>query len=155
MKKASSDLLLLDVNVLLAIAWPNHQFHATAISALSSRSRWATCALTQLGFIRLSSNPAVSGTARSPAEAAALLSRLVSDPFHMYLGSLPAPASEAWRDAFLPLLGHQQVMDAYLVRLAAANNAILLTFDRRMESRAGGHSRVIVLGSESLKMSDA
>jgi len=37
MKKVSSDLLLLDVNVLLAIAWPDHQFHATAIAALSRR----------------------------------------------------------------------------------------------------------------------
>ncbi|HZT29574.1 MAG TPA: hypothetical protein VFA33_06825 [Bryobacteraceae bacterium] len=45
MKKASPDLLL-DVNVLLAIAWPNHQFHLTAIAALSSQNRWATCALT-------------------------------------------------------------------------------------------------------------
>ncbi len=66
MKKASSDLLLLDVNVLLALAWPNHQFHAAAIAALSSRARWATCALTQLGFIRLSSNPAAIATAKSP-----------------------------------------------------------------------------------------
>jgi hypothetical protein len=29
--------MLLDVNVLLAIAWPNHQFHVAAIEALSSR----------------------------------------------------------------------------------------------------------------------
>jgi hypothetical protein len=34
MKKDSSDLLLLDVNVLLAIAWPNHQLHEAAIKAL-------------------------------------------------------------------------------------------------------------------------
>ena len=69
MKKASSDLLLLDVNVLLAIAWPNHQFHASAIAAVSPQNRWATCALTQLGFIRLSSNPAAIPTAKSPHEA--------------------------------------------------------------------------------------
>jgi hypothetical protein len=40
MKKMSSDLSLLDVNVLLAIAWPNHQFHAEAIAALSAQNRW-------------------------------------------------------------------------------------------------------------------
>ena len=38
MKKESSKLLLLDVNVLLALAWPNHQFHATATRRLE-RSR--------------------------------------------------------------------------------------------------------------------
>jgi uncharacterized protein len=145
MKKASSDLLLLDVNVLLAIAWPNHQFHAAAIASLSSQNRWATCALTQLGFIRLSSNPAVVATAKSPYEATALLARLVADSLHVYVDSLPAPASEHWRDAFAKLLGHQQVTDGYLLRLAAANNAVLVTFDRRLESLAGGEPTVMVL----------
>jgi toxin-antitoxin system PIN domain toxin len=146
MKKASSDLLLLDVNVLLAIAWPNHQFHAAAIAALSSQNRWATCALTQLGFIRLSSNPAAIATAKSPHEATGLLARLVADSLHIYLDSLPAPTSEHWRDAFAAILGHQQVTDAYLLRLAAANNAVLVTFDRRLESVSGGKLRVTVLG---------
>ena len=146
MKKGSSDLLLLDVNVLLAIAWPNHQFHAAAVKALSSRKRWATCALTQLWFIRLSSNPAAIATAKSPQEATGLLSRLIADSLHVYLDCLPAPASEDWRDAFAELLGHQQVTDAYLLRLAAANNAMLVTFDRRLESLAGGRPRVTVLG---------
>lgn len=145
MKKASSDLLLLDLNVLLAIAWPNHQFHAAAIAALSSRNRWATCALTQLGFIRLSSNPSAIATAKSPQEAAQLLARLVADSFHVYLDSLPAPASEDWRDAFATLLGHQQVTDAYLLRLAAANEAVFVTFDRRLQSVGQGTPKVAVL----------
>lgn len=146
MKKASSELLLLDVNVLLAIAWPNHQFHTTAIAALGSQGRWATCALTQLGFIRLSSNPAAIATAKSPSEAVDLLARLVADSLHIYLDSLPAPASTDWRDAFEKLLGYNQVTDAYLLRLAAANHAALVTFDRRLQSVAGGSPRVIVLG---------
>ena len=146
MKKTSSDLLLLDINVLLAIAWPNHQFHAAAIALLSSKRRWATCALTQLGFIRLSSNPAAIPTAKSPEEARDLLARLVADSLHVYLDSLPAPVSDDWRDAFLKLLGHQQVTDAYLLRLAAVNNAVLVTFDRRLENAAGGKPKVTVLG---------
>jgi len=146
MKKASSDLLLLDVNVLLAIAWPNHQFHSGAIAALSSQKRWATCALTQLGFIRLSSNPAAIATAKRPQEAAGLLERLVADSFHVYLDSLPAPISEDWRDTFANLLGHQQVTDAYLLKLAAFNNATLVTFDHRLEILARGKPRVTVLG---------
>jgi uncharacterized protein len=146
MKKASSDLLLLDVNVLLAIAWPNHQFHAAAIAALSSQNRWATCALTQLGFIRLSSNPAAIPTAKTPQEATGLLARLVADSLHTYLDSLPAPVSEDCKEAFRNLLGHQQVTDAYLLRLAAVNGAVVVTFDRRLESAAGGKPKVTVLG---------
>jgi uncharacterized protein len=146
MKKTSSDLLLLDLNVLLAIAWPNHQFHAAAISALASRTkRWATCALTQLGFIRLSSDPAAVTTAKSPFEAANLPARLVADSSHVYLESLPGPASESWRDAFATILGHQEVMDAYLLNLAPTSGAALLTFDRRLE-RLAEDKPVIVLG---------
>lgn len=139
------DLLLLDVNVLMAIAWPNHQFHKAAIEALGSNRRWATCALTQLGFIRLSSNPAVVDAGRRPQQAAELLGRLISDPFHVYVDLLPAPASAGWQDVFEKLLGHKQVTDAYLLRLAAANQAVLLTFDRRLESLAGDRARVKVL----------
>lgn len=144
MKKTSSEPLLLDVNVLLAIAWPNHQFHAAALEALGANCRWATCALTQLGFIRLSSNPAAVAPAASPREAAGLLARLVEDPHHVYFDSLPAPAAQ--REAFDSLLGHRQVTDAYLLHLAAAHDAVLLTFDRRLESLAGRHARVRILG---------
>jgi len=147
MKKASSDLLLLDVNVLLALAWPNHQFHAAAIVALSqSRGRWATCALTQLGFIRLSSNPAAIPTAKSPSESASLLAHLVADPMHLYLDTLPAPVSDGWLGSFERILGHRQVTDAYLLQLAAANRATLLTFDRRLQNAGAGEGSVTLLG---------
>src|SRR5512137_2417140 len=86
--------MLLDVNVLVALAWPNHQFHRLARGRLErSREPWATCALTQLGFIRLSSNPAVVGISKTPLEAAALLAQFLRDPQHVYLDSLPAPAA--------------------------------------------------------------
>lgn len=146
MKKASSELLLPDVNVLLAIAWPNHQFHAAATAALSGGNRWATCVLTQLGFIRLSSNPAVVATARTPGEATRLLAGMTADSLHVYLDSLPAPVSHNRRDAFGEILGHRQVTDAYLLRLAAENKAVLVTFDRRLESIRGSQPKVRVLG---------
>jgi len=107
MKKATSELLLLDVNVLLAMAWPNHQFHRAVIKRLeSSRNRWATCALTQLGFIRLSANPAVVPGPRRPAEAAALLSLMVQDARHVYLEALPSPVARDFGAALARLLGH-------------------------------------------------
>jgi hypothetical protein len=49
--------LLLDVNVLLAVARPNHQFHAAGLLTAGG-SVWATCGLTQLDFTRLSADPA-------------------------------------------------------------------------------------------------
>ena len=124
--------LLLDVNALVALAWPNHQFHRAVVARLDRRTapHWATCALTQLGFVRLSSNPAVVGVRRTPAQAVDLLAELVRDRRHRYLEICPALPSVAAR--FRLLLGHQQVTDAYLIAIAAANDAVLLTLDRRL-----------------------
>ncbi len=94
--KNRSETLLLDTNVLLALAWPSHQFHAAAPRRLQvAEQRWSTCALTQLGFIRLSSNPAAVPAAVAPSAAAALLAEMVRDPLHLYLERLPSPT---WKD---------------------------------------------------------
>jgi hypothetical protein len=144
MKKASSRLLLLDVNVLVALAWPNHQFHAAAIRRLErSRDRWASCALTELGFIRLSSNPAAVTPAKRPAEAAALLKMLKQDPLHVYLDSLPSPAGDKVMGGFERIFGSKQVTDAYLLALARQHRARLLTFDARLRALGEPETEVI------------
>ncbi len=124
--------LLLDVNALLALAWPNHQFHVAVLARLEKRPspRWATCALTQLGFVRLSSNPKIVEVRKTPAEAVALLTALTQDRQHEYLETLPALPLIA--NVFRGLLGHQQVTDAYLLGVAETNGATLLTLDRRI-----------------------
>ena len=128
--------LLLDVNALMALAWPNHQFHRAVVARLERQPppRWATCALTQLGFVRLSSNPAIVGVRRAPSQAVDLLTELVRDRRHRYLETCPPLPSVAAR--FQRLLGHQQVTDVYLIAVAAANDAVLLTLDRRLTPTA-------------------
>jgi hypothetical protein len=146
MKKESSRLLLFDVNVLLALAWPNHQFHAAATRRLErSRERWATCALTELGFIRLSSNPAAVAPAKTPAEAAALLGALTGDPLHVYIEPLPSPVGEDGRAGLSKILGSRQVTDAYLLFLARRHGAVFVTFDTRLKSVAAAESQLEVL----------
>ena len=137
--------LLLDVNALMALGWPNHQNHRAVVTRLDRRPapEWATCALTQLGFVRLSSNPAVVGVRRTPAQVVAVLASLVADRRHRYLPSLPALPDVA--SHFDHLLGHQQVTDAYLLAVAAANEAILLTLDRRLAPPAAVSANVEVL----------
>jgi uncharacterized protein len=145
MKKASSELLLLDLNCLVALAWPTHQFHGAAVRRLERvRGQWATCALTQLGFIRLSSNPTVVGVRKNPAEATALLCALVDDPQHLYLESLPSPAREPAARAFQGILGTQQVNDAYLTALAERYGATLLTFDIRIRAMVGSRGKAVI-----------
>jgi len=147
MTKASSESrpLLLDVNALLALAWPTHQFHDAVLERLERRpaAKWATCLLTQLGFVRLSANPAIVDVRQSPAQAIDLLQRLTADEHHLYFDVLPSLGSV--ESTFRRLLGHQQVTDAYLVAVAAANDATLLTLDQRLVSTFVGADRVEAL----------
>jgi predicted nucleic acid-binding protein len=52
-------IALLDVNVLVAFFDPDHVHHDLAHDwfAGQRRSGWATCAITESGFVRVISNP--------------------------------------------------------------------------------------------------
>ena len=121
---------LLDTNVLLALAWPNHQHHCQAHVWFASQAKkgWATCAFTQLGFIRLSSNPAYTANAVAPQEAATLLQKWTRLKGHHFWAS-PAADSPA---IYLRTVGHQQVNDAWLVEVARRNAGRLVTLDTRL-----------------------
>jgi len=121
---------LLDTNVLLALAWPNHQHHSVAHTWFRKFSKhgWATCAFTQLGFIRLSSNPAFTADAVLPREAARLLQQWVKMEAHQFWKSPSAAGEMIYEHA----LGHQQVNDAWLVEVARTNKGKLVTLDGRI-----------------------
>jgi len=134
---------LLDVNVLLALAWPNHQHHQAAHRWFASEKgrSWATCPLTELAFVRLSSNPAFTRDAVRPADALRLLAVLRRHPRHRAWAELP-PVEEL---RSLSLLGHQQVTDAYLLLVARRHRGVLATFDRRVASIAGAEGDVLAI----------
>ena len=123
-------VLLLDANVLLALAWPHHPFHQRAIARLArrERARWATCLLTQAAFVRLSSNPAIIPGAKSPAEAGYLLGELTDDPNHVFLEAKSRQLPRL-QELLARCHGHNQVNDAFLIWLALSHGASVLTFD--------------------------
>jgi toxin-antitoxin system PIN domain toxin len=125
---------LLDINMLLALTWPNHQHHAQAHDwfAVQAKRGWATCAFTQLGFVRLSSNPAYSPDAVPPQDAAALLQHWTRHKAHHFWNS-PAADMAA---IYVRALGHQQVNDAWLVEVARKNKGKLVTLDTRLSAHA-------------------
>lgn len=122
---------LLDVNLLLAAAWPNHRHHAIARNWLvaNASSGWATCPITQCGFVRISCNAKLQPTPVSPRDAIKTLQAMVSDPNHVFW-----PDDVMFLDsAFVPhdqLIGHQQVTDAYLIGLARWHGGTLATLDQ-------------------------
>jgi uncharacterized protein len=121
---------LLDANVLLALAWPNHPFHQRAVTrfARRERHRWATCLLTQAAFVRLSSNPAIIPGAKSPAEAGYLLGELIDDPNHVFLEAKSKQLARL-QELLARCHGHNQVNDAFLIWLALSHGASVVTFD--------------------------
>ncbi|MFN2475693.1 MAG: TA system VapC family ribonuclease toxin [Chthoniobacterales bacterium] len=137
---------LLDTNVLLALAWPSHQHHAAAHNWFRSYARrgWASCAVTQLGFVRLSSNPSYTPDAVSPREAAELLSAILKHKGHKFW---PSPAAAA-PTLYASALGYQQVNDAWLVAVALRQRASLATFDTRLPVHARGSEVVILIPTE-------
>ena len=124
---------LLDTNLLIALLWPSHERHTTAVEWFTRHRAqgWATCPLTQSGFIRIVSNPAFSRDAVRPSEAAHVLSANTAAPDHLFW-----PADGSFRDvcsfAGPRLVGHQQVTDAYLLGLALRHGGSLATLDERI-----------------------
>jgi uncharacterized protein len=121
---------LLDTNVLIALAWPQHVHHGEAHSWFSKvgREAWATCPITQLGFVRISSNPKIIREAVSPREALALLEQMIALSAHQFWPDAIAPA-QAPPLSSLALVGHRQVTDAYLLALAQHRKGKLATLD--------------------------
>ena len=141
---------LLDLNLLLALAWPSHVHHELAHGWFEGERspRWATCPLTQLGFIRLSSNPAFTTDAVAPGAALAMLRAMAAMDGHEFWPNEIDCVGRGF-GGHLRIAGHRQVTDAYLFSLARARSGCLATLDRRMrrllpeEERSSPHLRVI------------
>ena len=126
---------LLDLNVLIALAWPSHIHHAVAHRWFSANQRhgWATCVLTQSGFVRLSSNPAIVRDAVSPLAALDVLKRICRLPHHRFW-PMDQDLAVDEEIGLMLLVGHRQVTDASLLALAIARKGRLATFDRSVAS---------------------
>ena len=121
---------LLDVNVLIALLWPEQENHEKVQNWFKRHfaEGWATCALTEAAFVRIVSNPAFSPAAVAPEEARKLLKDNVAHPNHEFW-----PAAIGYSEAVSPFagrIGHKQVADAYLLGLAIHQQGRLVTMDR-------------------------
>lgn len=120
---------LLDVNLLVALTWPQHVHHRRAHSWLTQYDGpWATTPLTETALVRLSMNPRVVERTVTGAEALELLARLRRVPAHRFVedgSSLAQPRIDLRR-----LAGHAQVSDLHLINLCATAGYRLATLDR-------------------------
>ena len=127
---------LLDVNVLIALLDAGHLHHAAATRWLAAnvKAGWASCPLTQNGCLRILSLPSYPNS-QPTAVVADRLSAATAGASHAFL-----PDSVSLLDAGLlrwdRVLGSRQVTDAYLLALATAHGARLVTFDRAIALEA-------------------
>jgi len=123
---------LLDINVLLALLDSDHVDHRAAHDWLERAigDGWASCAITENGFVRIISQPRYPSPI-SPAEAIELLRRACDDGPHEFwacdISLLDARIVDRSR-----LHGPRQVTDAYLLALATVHNGRFVTFDRSL-----------------------
>ena len=124
-----------DVNVLVALAWPIHVHHELVHEWIAEHEgqQWATCPLTQSGFVRVSSNRHVIPAAKSPREALRALELMLAHPQHVFLPDHVSIADRQWVAAD-KLIGHRQVTDAHLLGVALMSGAQLVTLDRSVVS---------------------
>jgi toxin-antitoxin system PIN domain toxin len=129
---------LLDVNALIALIWEEHQFHDTMATwfARHARRGWASCAITQSGFIRAMNQPALAKPGRTVVELANALQQNLAHPEHVLL-PLDFHFAEVMARCSGGVVGHRQVTDAYLLTAAMRAGMKLLTFDRGVGSLLG------------------
>jgi uncharacterized protein len=130
-------IALLDVNVLVALFDPDHVHHDLAHDwfADDGATGWATCPITENGFVRVVSNPRYQP---DPSTASAAIERLrkfcASGRHHFWADTV----SLRDQSLFVPaeVRGHRQLTDVYLLGLARKMGGRLATFDRSISITA-------------------
>jgi hypothetical protein len=126
---------LLDVNVLVALLWPQHLMHPAARDWFQHRAGvkggWATCALTEAGFVRVLSNPSVNQGNLTPLRVTTVLEENLRRPGHRFW-AMDLGWPEALRLSGIEIEIYQQVTDIYLIGLAVKNKGRLVTFDKAL-----------------------
>jgi toxin-antitoxin system PIN domain toxin len=123
---------LLDVNVLIALLDSAHVHHRLAMAWLGDNIRdgWASCPLTQIGCVRIMSQPAYPN--RQPAgEVASRLGKAAQDRHHQFWNADLDLLATSSID-FAGVLTSRQVTDLYLLALATHRRGRFVTFDRHV-----------------------
>lgn len=129
--------MLLDVNVWLAIVWNDQVHHGRVVVWLAQQtSELVLCRVTQMGVLRLLSNPATMGAdVLTRAEAWHVIDGLREDD-RVRWAHEPANIEPAWRAiSARPDNSHRLWTDDYLAAFAQAAGLTMVTLDRGFARR--------------------
>lgn len=119
-------IYLANVNVLLALAWPQHAHHGRTRAWWNGMMRedaLATCSITELGFVRISLQMPIFTTDIVGAKQALAQLRAAKTGHLFLLDELGADALPAW------VKTAKQTTDGHLFVLATRHHAKLATLD--------------------------
>ena len=128
---------LLDVNVLVALFDPDHVHHDLAHDWFAGQRElgWATCPVTENGFVRVLSNPAYGHERLGPERLLKALRKFRASGHHIFWQDTVSLTDDRLFELTMAP-GHRQVTDIYLLGLATKMKGSLATFDRTIPVKA-------------------
>jgi len=146
---AANRVALLDVNVLVALFFPDHIHHELAHDWFADHRTdgWATCPLTENGFVRVACQQPSDEAVLRPAGVVTALRQLCGDTHHrIWTDTVRLTDAALFAPEFIR--GASQITDVYLLGLAKTHGGCLATFDRAIPLKAvrganAHHLRVI------------
>ncbi|MFN2445089.1 MAG: TA system VapC family ribonuclease toxin [Vicinamibacterales bacterium] len=142
---------LLDVNVLVALFDPDHVHHEMAHGwfAENREHGWATCPVTENGFLRVLASPAYGSPVARPAELLQRLQRFCASGNHHFWGDTVSLRDATVFNAVYAA-SHRQLDGVYLLGLAAKMGGRLVTFEQQIPFKAivgGGADSLVVIST--------
>ena len=127
--------ILQDINVLLALSDPLHIHHEAAHQwfAKKGKKSWATCPLTENGFVRIASHPQYPNRPGDVQAVLAILRRFCQAREHQFWDEDLSIRDLLRTDV---LLTSGQITDVYLLGLAVHHEGRLATLDQRLPVKA-------------------
>jgi toxin-antitoxin system PIN domain toxin len=128
---------LLDVNLLVALFDPDHVHHEIAHDWFSDNRKdgWATCPITENGFVRVLAHPGYGSAVARPAALIERLRRFCASGHHeLWADTISLRDATVFDAAFIG--GHRQLTDVYLLGLAVKRGGRLATLDRTIPIKA-------------------
>ncbi len=143
-----SALALYDVSALIALLDEDHARHDSVLSWFIANisEGWASCPLTQNGFLRIVSQPGYPISISLP-DALRRLRNIVSSQSHHFIADDISILDDTLVDTSR-ISGYRQLTDVYLLALAVAHDARLVTLDTRIPLstvRGATEERLVVI----------
>ena len=126
---------LLDINILLALSDPMHVNHDAAHRwfAKIGKEAWATCPITENGYVRIASHPNYPNRPGDVSTVLEIMHQFCSADGHHFWAEDISITTLLQPDV---VVSHNQVTDLYLLGLAVHKGGKLATLDRRIPAKA-------------------